>query len=285
MANEIIHYTEQDLLRAVSEIESLHASAHVLAKAFEILNDPDSNQMDLVDTIKTDPGITSDILRISNSAFYGGKLEIVSLDDAIHRLGFREVMKLVSISMSKQMFSKMLVHYGITAQDYWRQSACVAAAMESLSDLLDEDRSYYFTLGILHAIGRMVIDQALTSRGSEVIWDKTLPVEQWETTNFGFDYTDAGHVLLTSWNFPQKILAVILNQLTPERVNNPPNALLCLHFSIHWSASHHYFRATTLPKVELHPWMRALEVTETDLVDLYENAKSAYHELERMAGI
>ncbi len=285
MANNIVTYTEQDLLRAVSEVESLHASAHVLAKAFEILNDPDSNQMDLVDTIKTDSAITSDILRISNSAFYGGNMKIASLDDAIHRLGFREVMKLVSISMSKQMFNKALVHYGISAQDYWRQSAAVAAAMENLSDLLDEDRSYYFTIGILHAIGRIVIDHTLCKRNSEVRWDKSVPVEQWETTNFGFDYTDAGHTLLTAWNFPQKILAVILNQITPEFVNNPPNALLCVNFAIRWCRSHNYFRATSVPEVAIEPWMIPLEVTQADLEDLYQNSAHTYDELERMAGM
>jgi len=285
MGNHIVSYTEQDLLRTISEIESLHASAHVLAKAFEILNDPDSNQMDLVDTIKTDSAITSDILRISNSAFYGGMLKIASLDDAIHRLGFREVMKLISISMSKQMFNKALVHYGISAQDYWRQSAAVAAAMENLSDLLDEDRSYYFTLGILHAIGRIIIDQTLTKRGSEVIWDKSIPMEQWEVINFGFDYTDAGHVLLTSWNFPQKILAVILNQLTPERVNNPPNALHSLSFAVRWCQSHNYYRASIPPRVEVEPWMYPLEVTPSDLEDLYKNSLHSFEELERMAGM
>ena len=285
MGNNIVHYTEQDLLRAVSEVESLHAAAHVLAKAFEILNDPDSNQMDLVDTIKTDTAITSDILRISNSAFYGSKLKIESLDDAIHRLGFREVMKLVSISMSKQMFNKALVHYGISAQDYWRQSASIAAAMENLSDLLDEDRSYFFTIGILHAIGHIVIDQTLQKRNSDAIWDKSMPVEEWETMNFGFDYTDAGHVLLTSWNFPQNILAVVLNQISPERTNNPPNSLYCIDFCIRWCRSHNYFRSSSTPEVEVEPWMIPLEVTKSDLEDLYKNAMTTYGELEHMAGM
>jgi len=285
MDHHIVNYKEQDLLKAVSEVESIHASAHVLAEAFEILNDPDSNQMDLVDTIKTDTGITSDILRISNSAFYGGNMKIDSLDDAIHRLGFREVMKLVSISMSKQMFNKSLVHYGISAQDFWRQSASVAATMENLSDLLDEDRSYYFTLGVLHAVGRIVIDQTLAKRGSEALWDKSIPIEEWEVRNFGFDYTDAGHVLLTSWNFPQKVLAIILNQLSPDQINNPSNALYSIHFAIRWCNKHNYFRAESSPKVEVEPWMVPLEVTRSDLEDLYSNSLATYNDLERMAGM
>jgi HD-like signal output (HDOD) protein len=194
------------------------------------------------------------------------------------------VMKLVSISMSRQMFNKELVHYGISSKDYWRQSAAVAAAMENLSDLLDEDRSYFFTLGILHAIGHVIIDHALKRRGSQVRWDKATPIEKWEVENFGFDYTDAGHVLLTAWNFPQRILAVILNQLTPERVNNPPNALLSLHFAIHWCKGHHYFREGNRPTVELAPWMVALEVTQGDLEELYEHAAKTYADLERMVG-
>ena len=281
----MVNYTEQDLLRAIGRIETLHACAHVLAKAFEILNDPDSNQMDLVDTIKTDTSLTSDILRISNSAFYGGMMEIASLDDAIYRLGFREVMKLISISMSKQMFNKSLDHYGISAVHYWAESAAVAATMENFSVVFREDRSYFFTLGILHSIGRLVIDQTLRDRGSKFMWDKSVPSEEWEVQNFGFDYTDSGHVLLTSWNFPQRILAVILNQLTPDRVTNPPVALMCLNYSIRWCAAHHYFQATPPEPPLMERWLAERKVSEKDLRDLYDSSKKTFSELKDLAGV
>lgn len=281
----MVNYTEQDLLLAISKIESLHSCAQVLAKAFEILNDPDSNQMDLVDTIKTDTSLTSDILRISNSAFYGSGMEISGLDDAIYRLGFREVMKLISISMSKQMFNKSLTHYGISSLDYWTESAAVAATMETFSDLLQEDRSYFFTLGILHCIGRLVINQTLSDRGSKLTWNKTQPASEWETQNFGFDYTDSGHVLLTSWNFPQKILAIVLNQLTPERVNNPPSSLNCLNFCIRWVPQHQYFAKDSFPTPELEPWMEDLKLSEKDLEEIYAKSKSVFNDLKTMAGV
>lgn len=281
----MVNYTEQDLLRAVSKIESLHACAQILAKAFEILNDPDSNQLDLVETIKTDTALTSDIMRISNSAFYGGAMEIASLDDAIQRLGFREVMKLISISMSKQMFNKSLEHYNISSIQYWSESAAVAAMMENLSDLLDEDRSYYFTLGILHCIGRLVINQTLVDRDSKLFYDNAIPIHQWEVQNFGFDYTDSGHVLLTAWNFPQRILAVILNQLTPTQVNNPPNSLMCLNYSIRWAANHHYFQGEESSDPEIEPWLAELEVTKKDLTDIYAKSKETFTELKKLAGM
>ena len=281
----MVNYTEQDLLRAIGRIETLHACAHVLAKAFEILNDPDSNQMDLVDTIKTDTSLTSDILRISNSAFYGGMTEIASLDDAIYRLGFREVMKLISISMSKQMFNKSLDHYGISAVHYWAESAAVAATMENFSAMFREDRSYFFTLGILHCIGRLVIDQTLRDRGSKLVWDKSMPAEEWEVQNFGFDYTDSGHVLLTSWNFPQRILAVILNQLTPERVTSPQVGLLCLNYSIRWCAAHHYFQTTPSEPPTLERWLSERGVTQEDLQELYQKSEETFNELKHLAGV
>jgi HD-like signal output (HDOD) protein len=281
----MVNYTEQDLLRAIGKIETLHACAHVLAKAFEILNDPNSNQMDLVDTIKTDTSLTSDILRISNSAFYGGLMEIASLDDAIYRLGFREVMKLISISMSKQMFNKSLEHYGISAVHYWTENAAVAATMESFSTLLKEDRSYFFTLGILHCIGRLVIDQTLVDRGSKLVWDRSISASEWEVQNFGFDYTDSGHVLLTSWNFPQRILAVILNQLTPERVNNPPTALMCLNYSIRWCASHRYFQEIPSGAPVVEPWLAEKFITKQDLEEVFEKSKEAFFDLRNIAGV
>ncbi|MCG8525582.1 MAG: HDOD domain-containing protein [Opitutales bacterium] len=281
----MVNYTEQDLLRTIGKIESLHACAQVLAKAFEILNDPDSNQIDLVDTIKTDSSLTSDIMRISNSAYYGGALEISSLEDAIHRLGFREVMKLISISMSRQIFNKTLEHYGISALDYWMENAAVAATMENFADLLDEDRSYFFTLGLLHSIGRLVIDQTLSDRDSTLVWDGSKPSEEWEVENFGFDFTDSGHVLLTSWNFPQRILSVILNQLTPERVNNPTNSLMALNYSIRWCKEHRQFRSEECGDPEVEEWMSEHEVTQQDLMELQEKSTKSFQDLRKLAGV
>jgi HD-like signal output (HDOD) protein len=281
----MVNYTEQDLLRAIGKVESIHSCAQVLARAFEILNDPDANQLDLVDTIRTDVGLTSDILRISNSAFYGGRMLIESLDDAIQRLGFREVMKLISISMSRQMFSHHLDHYGISSTDYWLESAAVATTMEHFSDLLDEDRSYYFTLGLLHCIGRLVINQTLSDRGSRLVWDRSIPANEWEVQNFGFDYTDSGHVLLTAWNFPQKMLAIILNQLTPDQVIQPTHSVRCLNYCIRWCASHKQFREPLAAAPKLESWMEKLEVTEDDLQDLYGKAEKSLTDMRHMVGI
>jgi len=187
--------------------------------------------------------------------------------------------------MSKPTFNKSLSHYRISAVEYWMENAAVAATMENLADLLDEDRSYFFTLGLLHSIGRLVIDQTLADRGSELYWDGSVSSEKWEVENFGFDYSDSGHVLLTSWNFPQRILSVVLNQLTPERVNNPTNSLMSLNYAIRWCSRHKQFRDLDLGKPEVEDWMSEHEVTQQDLMDLQERSKKTFDELRDLAGV
>lgn len=277
--------TEDDLLAAVAKTESLHACAEVLSKAFEILRDPDANQLDLVDVIRTDTALTSDIMRISNSAFYGGHSEISSLEDAIHRLGFREVMKLISISLSRQVFNRNLRAYGISAIAFWSECASVASTMECLADLLDEDRSYFFTLGVVHPIGKLVLDQVLESRGESLLWEKDMPLAKWEREILGVDYTEAGFTLLRSWHFPEKIQNVVLCQLHPEQVPDPCVALKCLNFAIRWCDGHRHFGSTVLPNPPSEPWLADLEITHADLEDLKAEAGEVFLQMKHLVGL
>lgn len=277
--------TEDDLLAAVAKTESLHACAEVLSKAFEILRDPDANQLDLVDVIRTDTALTSDIMRISNSAFYGGHSEISSLEDAIHRLGFREVMKLISISLSRQVFNRNLRAYGISAIAFWSECASVASTMECLADLLDEDRSYYFTLGVVHPVGKLVLDQVLESRGESLQWEKDMPLSKWEREILGVDYTEAGFTLLRSWHFPEKIQHVVRCQLHPEQVSDPCVALKCLNYAIRWCDGHRHFGSTVLPNPPSEPWLADLEITHADLEDLKAEAGEVFLQMKHLVGL
>src|SRR5690349_9443666 len=84
------------------DVDALIASFSFLPPAFELLprlllllDDADANCEDFAEMIRIDPGLTANVLRISQSALYGGAQRIGSLPEAIMRLGVREVYRLV----------------------------------------------------------------------------------------------------------------------------------------------------------------------------------------------
>ena len=61
----------------------------VASKVFTLTNDPKSEVSDLSKLIHSDQSIASHVLRIANSAAYGGGEQIVSLQQAVTRLGMK----------------------------------------------------------------------------------------------------------------------------------------------------------------------------------------------------
>lgn len=63
----------------------------MLSKALSLLRNPNAEIGDIATLIRADAALAADIIRGSNSAFYGAGERISSLDLALQRIGFRGV--------------------------------------------------------------------------------------------------------------------------------------------------------------------------------------------------
>jgi HD-like signal output (HDOD) protein len=130
-------------------------------------------------------------------------------------LGLQEVLRAIGLSLSKNMFGKGLTNYGITAEQYWGLSVLAGLLMETLArrGALNADTAYL--VGILHAIGRVLINEALPEVQCRERWDGVVPLETWELEHIGFTHAEAGALLLGRWGFPGEILQPIAGQFGP----------------------------------------------------------------------
>jgi HD-like signal output (HDOD) protein len=222
---------DTDFQNALLRIDELYPAPQVMAKAVDIMQDPDMKASDLVDLLKTDASLTADIVRLSNSAYYGFAIECTNLTSAINRVGFYEVLRLLNLSISKSVLAKDLTAYGVSAQDYWTSCASVAILMESFAKANDQESNDAYTIGILHSIGRVLINQLLNDFGFSVSWDGVRDLSEWEVESVGFTSAYAGSILLKRWNFPNETCGIVLNQLKPDRVPFSPELLKALCFS------------------------------------------------------
>lgn len=223
----------EDYEKALLKIEELHPAPQVLAKANELVEDPDIEVTDLVNLIKTDEALTTDIIRLSNNAFYGFEVESTNLTQSINRVGFRGVLKLINLSISKSLMANDLKAYGIPATAHWADSASVALMMEALTNRIGENPYDGYTIGLLHSVGRTVINQLLTQAEPDTRWDGTKSYVEWEKEQVGFSYAYAGSFLMKRWGFPKEICQAILYQIKdPNRDYTPIQR--CLHFAIEY---------------------------------------------------
>ena len=168
--------------------------------AAKLLSIPEDNInisfKELEDLIKVDPGLTTKILKVANSAMYARQKEVTSLQTAITLLGFKTIKSLVFLISASNMFKKdkeqEFYRY------FWQHSITTAFLAQNLAQksgfkrIVDEA----FLAGLLHDIGRIALYQA----NSQVYLE--IRSEEEEAKIFGATHKEVGEAILSDWDFP-----------------------------------------------------------------------------------
>ena len=220
-----------DFKRAIQAIDALGATPAVLVKVAELAKDPNTELATLCALLRNDGPLAADIIRISNSPYYAPATFHSNLTSAINYIGLREVIRVVNLSLSRQLFARDLPSYGVSADDYWSASVAAALVMEALAKQTGLNPEDAYTIGILHAIGRVLINRVIEEQGFAIYWDASQPIADWERSAVGFDYAQAGAMLLEHWNFPTPTCDIIRWQLNAEKTVEQISLLGSLQFA------------------------------------------------------
>ena len=221
-----------DLKRTIKAIDALGATPAVLIKVADLVKDPNTDLSDIGALLRNDGPLVAEIIHLSNSPYYAPATYHSNLISAINFIGFREVTRVVNLSLSLRIFARDLPSYGISAYDYWSASVAAGLLMEALakkSGLSPEDA---FTLGTVHGIGRLLINRVIEERRFTVYWDRCQPIQEWEKSSVGFDYAEAGAVLLEHWLFPAPECEVVRWQLDSDKLAYQVCLLGALQFTL-----------------------------------------------------
>ena len=113
------------VLRRVKDIPSL---PEVVTKIMELVSNPTSSAAELSKVIAHDPGLTTRVLRLVNSAYYGFPKQISSVQQAIMILGFTTMRGLVLSTSIFKIFTPKDSKTGKTIdyKQFWKHSISVA---------------------------------------------------------------------------------------------------------------------------------------------------------------
>lgn len=208
--------TPEDIVR---EVKHLPSAPKVLPRLKQLLCDGNSAMHEIVGLIRLDPGIAARVLQVANSAFFSKGVRCLTVDEAVHRVGYDQIYELVSYAVASQVLVRPLEVYGIEADDLWRMSVAGALAAEVLADRTGQDRNAAYTVGLLHCVGMVAIDEwALRNTRTLVLHLGAFPREATEDERaaLGFTQADTGGALLREWEFPDSIVEPVRRQYAPR---------------------------------------------------------------------
>lgn len=200
-------------------VKNLPAAPRILAQLGHLLLDPNSDLSDVIELLRHDSGLTARVIRVSNSAVYGAGSRAACLEEALLRVGFNEVYRLVGLAAVAQISDDTLHSYGISGGRFRENSLFVAFVMEVLAPALQLDPRACYTAGLLRSTGKIAIDRLapgpVYARNYGVA-GKGRPIDEWEAELVGIDNCMAAATVLEEWRFPQQTVHAIRDHYRPR---------------------------------------------------------------------
>ncbi|QJD91974.1 HDOD domain-containing protein [Duganella dendranthematis] len=152
--------------------------------------------------LSTDPVLSAKLLRLANSAYYHVSRSIGTVEDAVLMLGFVTVRTLV---ISSGLVSGFKTVPGLDLKQFWRYSLHTAVSAKWIAKKTKENTDLAFTIGMMHAIGQLVIHSAAPEQAMAL--DKVAgPMDarrlDAERASLGYTFADVGAELAKRWKFP-----------------------------------------------------------------------------------
>jgi HD-like signal output (HDOD) protein len=218
----------------IDTVTALPTLPEVVHNLLQRIEDPATSARDLGDLIAYDQAISSRLLKVANSAYYGRMSHVATVKQAIIVLGFDEVK---SLALGIGVFSTLSAsaeHACFDRKEFWLHSIkCALAARIICEQCTTIDRCVAFTGGLLHDIGKIALDLVLSDRYDQiktVMSSDELPLHAAEQKVLGFCHADAGGWLAERWKFPASLTEPIRWHHYPEQA---PADLLPLAATLH----------------------------------------------------
>jgi len=189
---------------------------------------------DVGETLRKDQGLTTRVLSLANSAYYGLQAEVKSVPRAAAVLGMAEIRNIVLALGVNGLTAKYDMPKEFDLDEYWKHQFFVAMISKELSRMTEiGNPDNLFTVGLLHDIGKLITAmrrpddwQAICDLAErEEMFDAEAEDEYW-----GLDHAVVGSLVLRSWDLPADLVEPVnwhhSPALAPEHSNE--SAVTCL---------------------------------------------------------
>lgn len=202
----------------INTLKEVPAMPNVIVHALNIMKDPDSSTKELAKIISYDQSLSTKVLTLVNSAYYGFPKQITSISQAI---------SLIGMSKAKNMIVAVAMRPMLTNQgdkELWKHSITTAVGCEYMAKslkIMDADEA--FVIGFLHDLGKVILnlkDAKLYEKVKETAkaGSNLLEVEQ---IYFGTDHCQMGSLLAKKWQLPLLINNAIKYHHEPNLSSMP----------------------------------------------------------------
>ncbi len=209
----------------VGEGQELPSLPAVFRLVSEQLDDHSYSLEQIGNTLQNDPAITTRILKLVNSSYYGLPGQVTSVTLAVNLLG-RERCKHVLIGSVLDGVFEDGENPAFSIQEFWQHSIKTALIARQLADYTDgiEEPEAMFTAGLLHDIGKLLLIERFPEEmlaAEKTMIRRRIDELSAEISQVGLTHTAVGEALMQHWGLPD--ILVECARYHHETVHDGPN--------------------------------------------------------------
>lgn len=194
----------------MNRVNELAVLPQVVYKVVELSGSNESSASEMEQAIVVDPGFSSRLLTMANSAYYGLPRKVTSIKEALMFLGYKSVRQLAMTVGVYDMFVGKTDRESLRKRQWWRHSVDTAVCAKWLAEhtktLPPEDA---YTCGLLHYMGKSLLDRFGGEDYSKVEGLIAMGRNEFdcEQAFFGCTHIEVGQFAARKWGFPEELVS------------------------------------------------------------------------------
>ena len=200
------------ILHQITSTDSLPSLSPLTIQLIEAASDERTSVLDLNRIIEQDPGLTTRLLKMVNSAYFGRRTKISSISHAIIMAGFKRV-RLMALNISLRDTFPLGRVGGMDYDLFWKTSlyrALIAQGFSQAGPMAEElDPEEIFAAGLILEIGMLLLFHICPPAQKESFPGGATPLTDliaWENEHLGINHREVGRIVLQHWHFPDQII-------------------------------------------------------------------------------
>jgi putative nucleotidyltransferase with HDIG domain len=225
--------------KAEKVLETLHrlpAMSEPVLRVIQLAGDPDASADELADSIRSEPTLAADVLRVANSAYYGVPGQVTTVRMGVILLGMATIRSLAMMAAAHTWMDQPELH-GKRGREIWDHLLTTAMyASELARRYAPAYQEEAFCCGLLHDLGKIALLTALGKQYDNtlsVAAQRNMPDVAAERMAFGFDHEAIGLALARRWRLPEMLCEVIGFHHDPRNAESKRDFVEFVHAGDH----------------------------------------------------
>jgi putative nucleotidyltransferase with HDIG domain len=207
---------------AATHIEALPAS---VTRLTALMTDERWNLTEVEEIVKLDEALTMRLLRAANSAASASAVPIVTVRDAVVRMGAQPLLSLATAVGVQKRLQKALPEYGLSEGELWRHSVAAALAAEALPQFCRASLpGETFAAALLHDVGKLVMARFLDDEILRMLAESReqggLSSLFAETEVLQVHHGELGGLIAQKWQLPERMVTGIIYHHMPDQTRD-----------------------------------------------------------------